>query len=147
MLKKLSLSLVALLVLTACGGGGDTAATEDNAASAGVTTTEAVGTDSGSGIQTDVELSWEVSGNSVSVFIKDAQGNSCVDSENPDCAGFYISWEANFDYLTKSIDYADPIVINDLVAGDIIDFQLMYQEVAGAAEVVEVKRYPFAFNG
>ena len=146
MLKKLSLSLVALLVLTACGGA-DSASTEDSVSTTTETTTEAVGTDSGSGIQTDVEVSWEVSGNSVSVFIKDAAGNTCVESENPDCAGFYIGWEANFDDLTKNIEYGDPTIINDLNPGDIIDFQLMYQEVAGASEIIEVKRYPFVFNG
>lgn len=133
-------------MLTACGGA-DSASTEESASATTETTTEAVGTDSGSGIQTDVEVSWEVSGNSVSVFIKDAAGNTCVESENPDCAGFYIGWEANFDDLTKNIEYGDPTIINDLNPGDIIDFQLMYQEVAGASEIIEVKRYPFVFNG
>lgn len=145
MLKKLSLLLVAILVLSACGSadGGDAAETTDSA----TTTTEAVGSDSGSGIQTAVEVSWEVSGNSVSVFIKDANGDSCVESTNPDCEGFYIGWEANFDDLSKNITYEDPTVINDLIAGDQIDFLLMYQEIAGGSEPIEVKRYPFTFNG
>ncbi|MFZ9284145.1 MAG: hypothetical protein ACO3CN_05875 [Candidatus Nanopelagicales bacterium] len=145
MLKRLGLLLVALLVLSACGSSdsGDSAETTDNA----TTTNEAVASDSGSGIETAVEVSWELSGNSVSVFIKDANGDSCVESTNPDCEGFYIGWEANFDDLSKNIVYEDPTVINDLVAGDEIDFLLMYQEIPGGSEPIEVKRYPFVFNG
>jgi hypothetical protein len=143
-LKKLSLILVALLVLTACGSSdaGDTTESTDT-----TTTTETESTETESSIETAVEVSYEVSGNSVSVYIKDANGESCVESENPDCAGFFISWEANFDDLTKNISYEDPIVINDLVAGDEIEFQLRYQEVAGSADSELVKRYPFSFNG
>ena len=144
MLKKLSLMLVALLVLTACGSSdaGDTAESTETTA-----TTETESTESESSIQTAVEVSYELSGNSVSVYIKDGNGETCVESANPDCEGFFISWEANFDDLTKNITYEDPIVINDLVAGDEIEFQLRYQEVAGSADSEIVKRYPFAFNG
>lgn len=145
-IKKLSLLLVALLVVAACGSA-DTADTSTETTTGGATTTQAVGSDEGSGIETDVEISFEVTGNSVAVFIKDAAGNTCVESTNPDCAGFYLNWEGNFDDLSKNIEYADPTVINDLNPGDEIDFLLMYQEVRGASEIISVKRYPFSFNG
>jgi ABC-type glycerol-3-phosphate transport system substrate-binding protein len=145
-IKKLSLVIVALLVFAACGSA-ETADTSSEPTTSGVTTTKAIGSDEGSGIETDVEVSFEVTGNSVAVFIKDAAGDTCIESTNPDCTGFYLNWEGNFDDLSKNIEYADPIVINDLNPGDEIDFLLMYQEVRGASEIVSVKRYPFSFNG
>ena len=111
------------------------------------TTTEAVGVDAGSGIRTDVEIRWEVRGDAVAVVVVDAAGNTCVNSENPECAGFYLGWQANFEDSTKNIEYADPTIINGLNPGDMIDFELMYQEVAGGSEIAVVKTYPFVFNG
>ena len=168
--KKKILSMIALLVLAACGDA-DSPSSDDVASTAAEitdstvtestatttpetttsttveTTTEAVGADAGSGIQTDVEISWEVNGNSVAVLVTDAAGNTCVNSENPDCAGFYLGWQANFDDSTKTIEYDDPTVIDGLNPGDMIDFELLYQDVAGGSEIIVVKIYPFVFNG
>jgi len=145
LLKTFGLLLVAMFVLSACGSS-DSADGSAAGGSTEATTTEAVGIDEGSGIETTVNVSFEVAGNSVSVFIRDANGETCIESTNPDCEGFYFTWEGNFDDLSKTIDYGDPVVINDLNPGDTADFLLMYQEVVGAEPVI-VKRYPFAFNG
>ena len=87
-------------------------------------------------------------GNTVSLSILDAQGNSCEVSTNtsPECKGFYLGWRANFKDEDKTIVYGElETVISGLNIGDRGAFRLMYQENQNATPVV-VKEFPFYYD-
>ena len=92
-------------------------------------------------------------GNSVSLSLLDAQGNSCETNagQASECTGFYIGWRASFKDTDRTVKYEQGntvTVLSGLKIGDIGAFQLMYQETPGAngSQPIVIKEFPFHYN-
>lgn len=93
-------------------------------------------------------------GNSVQLFIYDAQGRECFSDEakvvGQECAGFYLGWAANFKDDDRTITYGPEGIgttISGLKPGDQGHFQLKYQEPGNEkAPIIIVKRFPFRYG-
>jgi hypothetical protein len=104
-------------------------------------------------IQTNLEITQEWNGNSVTLSLFDSKGNNCaVDTRTvgSECYGFYIGWSANFNDADRVVDYSktETTTISELEVGDSGNFQLMYQDPEDQnSQVFVVKEFPFSYNG
>jgi hypothetical protein len=104
-------------------------------------------------IQTNLEITEEWNGNSVTLSLFDSEGNNCaldVRKVGSECYGFYIGWSANFSDDDRVVDYSvvETTTISELQVGDSGNFQLMYQNPEDLNSPISVaKEFPFAYNG
>jgi hypothetical protein len=104
-------------------------------------------------IQTNLEITEEWNGNSVTLSLFDSEGNNCaidVRTVGSECYGFYIGWSANFNDADRVVDYSivETTTISELQVGDSGNFQLMYQNPEDQNSPISVvKEFPFAYNG
>ena len=115
--------------------------------------TVAVQVDIAETIQTNLEITQEWDGNSVTLSLFDSKGNNCavdVRTVGSECYGFYIGWSANFDDADRVVDYskAETTTISELEVGDSGNFRLVYQDPEDPNSQPSVaKEFPFAYNG
>ena len=115
--------------------------------------TVAVQEDIAETIQTNLEITQEWDGNSVTLSLFDSKGNNCaadMRTVGSECYGFYIGWSANFDDADRVVDYskAETTTISELEVGDSGNFRLVYQDPEDPNSQPSVaKEFPFAYNG
>lgn len=104
-------------------------------------------------IQTNLEITEEWNGNSVTLSLFDSEGNNCaidVRTVGSECYGFYIGWSANFNDADRVVDYSivETTTISELQVGDSGNFQLMYQNPEDQNSPISVvEEFPFTYNG
>jgi hypothetical protein len=104
-------------------------------------------------IQTNLEITEEWNGNSVTLSLFDSEGNNCaIDARTvgSECYGFYIGWSASFNDADRVVDYSivETTTISELQVGDSGNFQLMYQNPEDQNSPISVvKEFPFTYNG
>jgi len=138
-----------VLVVAGCGSSNDEASIDPMA----TTDTVASAESTEPAIQSDLEITQEWNGNSVTLSLFDSKGNNCaidVRTVGSECYGFYIGWEANFDDADRVVDYSktETTTISELEVGDSGNFLLMYQDPNDSnSPVYRVNEFPFAYNG
>ncbi len=104
-------------------------------------------------IQSNLEITQDWNGNSVTLSLFDSHGNNCaidVRKVGSECYGFYIGWSANFNDADRVVDYSkvETTTISELQVGDSGKFQLMYQNPEDQNSPISVvKEFPFTYNG
>jgi hypothetical protein len=144
-MKRLLTGFVAgvSIVMAGCSSNPDTASIETIVVEESVDPT----------IQTNLEITEEWNGNSVTLSLFDSEGNNCaldVTEVGSECYGFYIGWSANFNDDDRVVDYSnvETTTISELQVGDSGNFQLMYQNPEDLNSPVSVvKEFPFSYNG
>jgi hypothetical protein len=144
-MKRLLTGFVAgvSILMAGCSSNPDTASIETIAVEESVAPT----------IQTNLEITEEWNGNSVTLSLFDSEGNNCaldVRKVGSECYGFYIGWSANFSDDDRVVDYSvvETTTISELQVGDSGNFQLMYQNPEDLNSPISVaKEFPFAYNG
>ena len=144
-MKRLLTGFVAgvSILMAGCSSNPDTASVETVAVEESIAPT----------IQTNLEITEEWNGNSVTLSLFDSEGNNCaldVTKVGSECYGFYIGWSANFSDDDRVVDYSkvETTTISELQVGDSGNFQLMYQNPEDLNSPVSVvKEFPFSYNG